>query len=96
MKKEELEKLINNPVKALIENHLKWSGSDKTMPSRDMNGLRGFFTTACIEERYTEDEWELMNKNEQDEIFAYWNSKFDDAAAEADRKWEAVKVILDL
>lgn len=36
MKKGELEQLINNPVKALIENHLKRSGSDKTMPSRDM------------------------------------------------------------
>lgn len=87
---------ITNPAKVLIEDHLAWSGSDKGMPSRDMGNVRGAFISACREVSYTVDEWSLLSKDEQDERFAYWSGKFDDAVAEADRKWEAVKVMLDL
>lgn len=96
MKKVNYEQLINRAVKELIESHLAWSGSDKEMPSRDEGNARGAFIDACLEGCYTVDEWDLMSEDEQNERFAYWNRKFDDAAAEADRKWEAVKVILGL
>lgn len=61
MKKASYEQLINNPVKALIKEHLAWSGSDKEMPSRDLDNVRGRFTDACREECYTVDEWGLMS-----------------------------------
>lgn len=83
-------------MKELIESHLAWSGSDKEMPSRDEGHARGAFIDACLEGCYTVDEWDLMSEDEQNERFAYWNRKFNYAAAEADRKWEAVKVMLDL
>lgn len=88
--------LTNDAVKMLIEEHLEWSGSDKEMPSRDLGNVRGNFINACLEGCYTVDEWDLMNEDEHEKCLAYFNRKFDDAAAEADRKWEAVKVMLDL
>lgn len=96
MKKVNYEQLINNAVKELIENHLAWSGSDKEMPSRDTGSVRGGFIKACREERYTADEWDLLNEDEKQGFFVYCSRKFADAAAEADRKWEAVKVMLGL
>lgn len=96
MKKVNYEQLINNAVKALIKNHLAWSGSDKEMPSRDEGNARGTFIDACLEGCYTVDEWDSMSEDDQAELLAEWNRKFDVSAAEADRKWEAVKVMLDL
>lgn len=96
MKKANYEQLINHAVKALIENHLAWSGSDTEMPSRDNGNVRGGFIKACRDERYTSDEWRSMSEDEREECFTYYASKFDEAAAKADRKWESVKVMLDL
>lgn len=96
MEKVNYEQLINHAVKELIKKHLAWSGSDATMPSMDMDNVRGGFIEACLEGCYTVDEWNLMSEDDQNGCFAYWNSKFNDAAAEADRKGEAVKVMLDL
>lgn len=96
MKKVNYEQIINNAVKELIESHLAWSGSDMNMPSRDLNNVRGRFILACRVGRYTADEWSSMSEDEKKERFDYWTSKFDEAAAKADRKWEAVKVMLDL
>ena len=90
------EQLINDAVKMLIKKHLAWSGSDEKMPSRDLDNVRGNFINACLEGCYTVDEWDLMNEDEHEKCLDYLNRKFDDAAAEADRKWEAVKVMLDL
>ncbi len=88
--------LINDAVKALIKNHLEWSGSDKSMPSRDLGNVRGEFIDACLDGCYTVDKWDLLSEDEHMARFAYWDSRFNEAAAEADRKWEAVKVMLDL
>lgn len=96
MKKVNYEQLINHAVKELIEKHLAWSGSDTTMPSRDLDNVRGRFIDACLEGCHTVDEWNLMSEDERDECFTYYASKFDEAATKADRKWEAVKVMLDL
>lgn len=96
MEKVNYEELINHAVKELIKKHLAWSGSDTTMPSRDMDNVRGRFIEACLEGCYTVDEWNLMSEDDQKVCFTCWNRKFNDAAAKADRKWEAVKVMLDL
>lgn len=96
MEKEDYEQLINTPVKALIKDYLAWSGSDKGMPSMDMGNVRGAFISACREECYTVDEWKQLSEGEKDEFFANLNSEFDDVAIEADRRWEAAKVMLGL
>lgn len=96
MKKVDYEKLNNDAVKALIKNHLAWSGSDKEMPSRDLDNVRGRFIKACAKGVFGWDGWALLSEDEKQECFACWNRKFDDAAAEADRKWEEAKAILGL
>lgn len=96
MEKADCEKLINRAVKELIESRLAWSGSDKGTPSRDEGNVRGAFVSACREACCTVDEWNSMSEHEQDRRFDHRHSKLDDAAAEADRKREAVKVMLDL
>lgn len=96
LKFENSKQLINDAVKMLIENHLAWSGSDKEMPSRDLGNVRGEFIDAWLDGCYTVDKWDLLSEDEHMERFAYWDSRFNEAAAEADRKWEAVKVMLDL
>lgn len=97
MKKVDYEQLANDAVKRLIENHLAWSGSDKEMPSRDLDNVRGRFIKACIKGVFGWDGWDLLSEDEKQAYFVYWSRKFDEAAAKADRKWEAgIKVMLDL
>ena len=94
MKKVDYEQLTNDAVKALIKKHLAWSGSDKEMPSRDLDNVRGRFIKACLK---GVDGWELMSEDEKQEAFGFWGRRFDKVAAEADRKWEeGIKVMLDL
>lgn len=93
MKKVDYEQLTNDAVKKLIKNHLAWSGSDKEMPSRDLDNVRGRFIGACWK---GVDGWDLMSEDEKQACFGCWGRRFDKAAAEADRKWEEVKVMLDL
>ena len=96
MKNVDYEQLTDDAVKQLIKNHLAWSGSDKEMPSRDMDNVRSRFIQDCWKAGYTVDEWNLMNEEEQKECIAVWNRKFDEAAAEADFKWEQAKAMLGL
>lgn len=65
MNKVNYEQLINNAVKELIKEHLAWSGSDREMPSRDMDNVRGSFIRACREGRYTVDEWSSTSEDER-------------------------------
>ena len=90
------EQIINDAVKMLIKKHLAWSGSDEEMPSRDLDNVRGNFINACLEGCYTVDEWNALTDEERVEYLNKIDRKFDKAAADADRKWEAVKVMLDL
>lgn len=43
------EKPIDNAVKELIKEHLAWSSSDTSMPSRDESNVRWTFIDACLE-----------------------------------------------
>lgn len=90
------EQPINDAVRMLIENHLAWSGSDESMPSADQDNVRGSFFDARATADFTVDEWDALTDEEREEHTNKVNSRFDKAAAEADRKWEAVKVMLDL
>ena len=90
------EQLINDAVKMLIKNHLSWSGSDENMPSKDLGNVRGSFFDARATADFTDDEWDTLTDGERGEYENKVDSQFEKVAAEADRKWEAVKVILDL
>lgn len=90
------EQLFNDAVKMLIKRHLAWSGSDESMPSRDLDNVQGSFFDARVEADLTLSEWDAMTDEEQEEYENKVDRQFEKVAAEADRKWEAVKVMLDL
>ena len=41
--------LCDDAVKMLLERHLSWSGSNESMPSRDLDNVRGQFLYAHID-----------------------------------------------
>lgn len=88
--------LHNDAVKMLLESHLSWSGSDKNMPSDDLNNVRGQFLYAHIDADFTYKEWNALSEEKRNEYTANIDVRFDAVAAEADIKWTAVKAILDL
>lgn len=90
------EQLLNDAVRMLIKKHLAWGGSDESMPSRDLENVRGMFFDARATVDFTLDKWDALTDEERDEYIKNVNRQFDKAASEADRKWEAVKVMLDL
>ena len=90
------EQLINDAVRMLIKKHLAWGGSDESMPSRDLDNVRGNFFDARATADFTVDEWDALTDEEREEYTNKVDRQFDKAAAEADRKWEAAKTLLDL
>lgn len=90
------EQLHNDAVKLLLERHLSWSGSDKNMPSDDLDNVRGQYIDAYIDAVYPYEEWDAMSDEERKEATSSVNLMFEAAASEADLKWTAVKVMLDL
>lgn len=88
--------LHNDAVKMLLESHLSWSGSDKNMPSDDLNNVRGQFLHAHIDADFTDEEWDALSEEERDKYNREINVRFETAASEADVKWTAVKIVLDL
>ena len=90
------EQLNNDAVRMLIKNHLALSGSHVGRPGIDLDNVRGNFFTARVTADFTLDEWNALTNEEIVEYTNKVDRQFDKAAAEADRKWEAVKVMLDL
>nr|DAF04120.1 MAG TPA: hypothetical protein [Caudoviricetes sp.] len=86
----------NDAVKMLLEKHLSWSGSNDSMPSRDIDNVRGLFLYAHIDADFTDEEWDALSEEKREEYDKNINARFDFAAAEADLKWTAVKVMLGL
>lgn len=66
------------------------------MPSRDLDNVRGALTEARPEGCHTAGKRDLPNEDEHMERLGYRNSRFNEAAAEADRKREAAKTPPDL
>lgn len=59
--------------------------------------MRGSFFDARVMADFAVDEWDTaLSDEEREEYENKVDRQFDKAAAEADRKWEAVKVMLDL
>lgn len=88
--------LHNDAVKMLLERHLSWSGSNESMPSRDLDNVRGQFLYAHLDADFTDEEWDDLSNEKRDEYAKGINVRFDVAAAEADLKWQSVKVMLGL
>lgn len=90
------DQLRNDAVKMLLEKHLSWSGSNESMPSRDLGNVRGQFLYAHIDADFTEEEWDALSEEERDEYVANINVRFEVAASWADLKWMAVEAMLGL
>ena len=88
--------LFDDAVKMLLERHLSWSGSNESMPSRDLDNVRGQFLDADIDTDFTDEEWDALSEEGRKEYANIINDAFEVVAAEADLKWTAVKVMLDL
>lgn len=88
--------LSDDAVKMLLKKHLSWSGSDESMPSRDLDNVRGQFLYAHIDADFTYEEWDALSEEKRNEYAANINVMFEAAAAEADLKWQAVMAMLDL
>lgn len=80
----------------LLERHLSWSGSDESMPSRDLDNVRGQFLHAHFDADFAYEEWSALSGEERERYAKYINAMFDVAADEADYKWMAVKAMLGL
>ena len=90
------DQIVSDAVKMLLRSNLAWSGSDENMPSKDLDNVRGQLVEAYVDARFSYEEWDALSKEERDECVATANIKFEVAAAEADMKWTAVKVMLDI
>lgn len=88
------DQLNNDAVKMLLEKHLSWSGSNESMPSRDLDNVRGQFLYAHIDADFTDEERDALSDEEREEYAKNINVRFEVAAAEADLKWTAVKAML--
>lgn len=90
------DQLFDDAVKMLLKSHLSWSGSDKNMPSDDLNNVRGQFLYAHIDANFTDEEWDALSEEKRNEYAANIDVEFAAAAAKADLKWTAVMAVLDL
>ena len=88
--------LFDDAVKMLLERHLSWSGSNESMPSRDLDNVRGQFLYAHVDADFTDEEWDALSEEGRKEYANIINAAFGAVAAEADLKWASVKVMLDL
>lgn len=59
-----------------------------------MRNFRIFDARATAD--YTDEEWDALTDEERDEYESKVASQFNEVAAEADRKWEAAKVLFGL
>ena len=80
----------------VLERHLSWSGSNESMPSRDLDNVRGQFLYAHIDADFTVDEWDAISEEKRNEYAKSINVRFDVVAAEADIKWTGVKFMLGI
>lgn len=90
------DQIINDAAQMLIEEHLRWSGSNEGTPSKDHSMIRGKFVDAYLHAHFTTEEWLEMTENEQTFQEEMASSLFKQAANIADRKWEAAMTLLGI
>ena len=90
------DQLHDDTVRMLLKRHLSWSGSDESMPSRDLDNVRGQFLYAHLDADFTEEGWDVLSDEARDQYTATVNLMFEAAASEADLKWMAATAMLGL
>lgn len=90
------QQIVADAAQMLLESHLQWSGSQKDMPSRDIDYVQGQVINAFLEARFTVEEWNALSKEEQMLENAEACYAFKQAARLADRKWEAAMTLLGI
>lgn len=83
-------------VAMLIKNHLSWSGSDESMPSRDRGYVQGWYADKMICETYEDAEYEALSDEAKRAVFFGIGAKFEAVKAQADAKWSAAKILLGI
>lgn len=90
------QQLINDAAQMLLEEHLKWSGSNEGMPSRDRSHVEVLVLDAYLEGNYAIEEWEKMSIEEWGCVVAKVDLLHEKAKQLADKKWEAAMTILGI
>lgn len=90
------DQLIADAAQALLESHLRWSGSNEGMPSADRDYVQGAVIMAYRKATVSTEEWRGMSEEQQTFVNARANLLFVKAATLADRKWEAAMTLLGI
>ena len=90
------QQLVNDAARLIIENHLHWSNSNESSPSKGQENVRGQVFEAYRKAQYSIEEWSAMSdaRKELEAILA--GDLFEQAAQLADRKWEAAMTLLGI
>lgn len=91
------QQLLEDAVRALIESHLSWTGSNESFPSRDLGNVGPAMARAWVKAHYAAEEWRDLSEDrqrwvEETEILPLYKQ----AAKLADRKWEAAMTLLGI
>lgn len=90
------QQLINDAAQMLLEEHLRWSGSNEGMPSRDSSLVSARVLDAYLEGNFTIEEWEKMSMEERECVGDKVALLEEKAKQLADKKWEAAMVLLGI
>lgn len=90
------QQFINDAADILIKEHLRWSGSNEGMPSRDCSLVSVLVHDAYLEGNYTIEEWDKMSMEEREPVGDKVALLFENAKLIADKKWEAAMTLLGI
>lgn len=94
------EQIVADAAKKLLESHLCWSGCFGTLPSRDIDGVRGELIFAYRKATIPFAMLGSMSADQRDEnweeIGHHARLLFEKAAFLADRKWIAAMTLLGI
>lgn len=90
------QQIINDAAQMLIEAHLSWSGSNKNMPSKDLDNVHSLVMEAYLDANFTDAEWDALGVKGMLSEQKKATKLFDEAAQLADRKWQAAMTLLSL
>lgn len=90
------QQIINDAAQMLVESHLRWTDSGRTMPSEDRDCVRSQMLDAYLEAHFDIEEWLGMTDVERTFHKEIAASLFKQAARIADRKWQAAMTLLGI
>lgn len=94
------QQIIDDAAQMLIEDHLRWSGSDRGLPSKDRAHVRGYIYSILMENDASRDSWNDLSEEDKEDARAFNSDMakllFKEAAEIADRKWLAAMTLLGI